>query len=42
MPAGCQKGRGGRHCIMHRATERRYRLMPNMLRSSRCARAIGL
>ena len=36
------KGTRGRHCIMHRATKRRYRLMPCMVRSSRCARAIRL
>ena len=36
------KGARGRHCIMHRATKRRYRLMPCMMRSSRCARAIRL
>ena len=32
----------GRHCIMHRATKRRYLLMPCMVRSSWCARAIRL
>ena len=36
------KGTRGRHCIMHRATKRRYILMPSMVRSPRCARAIRL
>ena len=36
------KGTRGRHCIMHRATKRWYSLMPCMVRSSRCARAIRL
>ena len=41
-PGRAPKRSMGRHCIVHRATEHRYCLVPAMLMTRRCARAIRL